>query len=63
MKRFTATKTTPVTQNVTEIVSSIASQFEAIWVKYQGLRKWNSSEPTMSTTNAIATPMRNTLIG
>jgi len=38
MKAFTATKTKPVTQNVTSIVKSIMPQFEARGVRYQGLR-------------------------
>jgi hypothetical protein len=39
MNKLTATKTDPVTQNVIDIVSSIALQLEAIGVKYHGLRK------------------------
>jgi hypothetical protein len=51
---LTATKTNPVTQNVRLIVSSIATQLEAIGVKYHGLRKWNRTEPTTNKTNTIA---------
>ena len=54
MNRLIATNTMPVTQNVIEIVVSIASQFEAIGVKYQGLRKWNRTEPRARTISAIA---------
>jgi hypothetical protein len=38
MNTLTATKTSPVIQNVISIVSSIAPQLEAIGVKYHGLR-------------------------
>ena len=38
MNKLTATKTNPVTQNVIVTVSSIASQLDAIGVKYHGLR-------------------------
>ena len=38
MNRLTVTNTNPVTQNVIVTVSSIIPQFEAIGVKYQGLR-------------------------
>src|SRR5262245_15609965 len=57
MKALTARNTTPVTQKVIEIVSSMAPQFEAMGVKYQGLRKWNSTEPRASTMSARAIPI------
>ena len=57
MKRLTATNTNPVTQKVMVIVVSIACQLEAIGVKYQGLRKWNRTEPRDSTTKAMAMAM------
>ena len=38
MNKLMATNTNPVTQNVIVTVSSIASQLEAIGVKYHGLR-------------------------
>jgi hypothetical protein len=52
---LTATKTNPVIQKVMLMVSSIALQFEAIGVKYHGLRKWKRTEPTTNTINTIAT--------
>ena len=58
MKSTTATKPTPVIQNVSAIVSSMKPQFEAIGVARQGLRKWNSSEPTTTRTIRKATNMR-----
>src|SRR6185369_3868809 len=57
MNRLTATNTNPVTQKVMAIVLSIVPQLEAIGVKYQGLRKWNRTEPRASTINAIAIAM------
>ena len=45
------TKTAPVIQNVKPIVLSIATQFDAIGVKYQGLKNWKRTEPM--TSNAI----------
>ncbi len=54
MNKLTTTKTNPVTQNVIVTVSSIMVQLEAIGVKYQGLRKWNRSEPTTNKTITIA---------
>src|SRR3954464_9881371 len=57
MKTVTATYTTPVTQNVMEIVLSMARQLEAIGVKYQGLRKWNRTEPKTSTRSAMTMAM------
>ena len=53
MKTVTATNTMPVTQNVIEMVLSMARQLDAIGVKYQGLRKWNRTEPKTSTSKAI----------
>ena len=38
MNRLTTTNTNPVTQNVSVTVESIESQFDAIGVKYHGLR-------------------------
>ena len=57
MNRLTATNTNPVTQKVMAIVESMAPQLEAIGVKYQGLRKWNRTEPRASTISAIAIAM------
>ena len=37
----------------------MAPQLEAIGVKYQGLRKWNRTEPRASTIKAIAIAMAN----
>jgi hypothetical protein len=38
MNRLIATNTKPVTQNVIAMVSSIVPQFDAIGVRYHGLR-------------------------
>src|SRR3954466_3490785 len=57
MKTVMATYTIPVTQNVIEIVESMARQFDAIGVKYQGLKKWKRTEPKTSTSSAITMAM------
>lgn len=48
------TKTAPVIQNVKPIVLSIATQFDAIGVKYQGLKNWKRTEPMTSNAMMIA---------
>ena len=48
MKRQTATKTPPPTQNVKVIVSSIDPQFEAMSVQYHGLKIWNNIDQTIT---------------
>ena len=53
MKRQTAIKTPPPTQNVRVIVSSIAFQFDAISVQYHGVNIWNRTDPTMTNKNII----------
>ena len=55
MKRHTATKTAPVTQNDKIIVSSIFPQFEATGVHHQGLQKWNMIDPKIIKVNITAT--------
>ena len=57
MNKLTATNTIPVTTKVMEIVESMVPQLEAIGVKYQGLRKWNRTEPRASRISAIAIGM------
>src|SRR5438067_7801069 len=57
MNRLMATNTTPVTQKVMAIVVSMVFQFDAIGVKYQGLRKWNRTEPSARTISAMAIGM------
>jgi hypothetical protein len=44
----------PQSQNVTSTVKSIVLQLEASGVKYQGLAKWNISEPITSRTMTTA---------
>ena len=53
MKRQTAIKTPPPTQNVKVIVSSIDHQFEATSVQYHGVKIWNNTDPRMTKKNII----------
>jgi len=53
MKRQTATKTPPPTQNVKVIVSSIDPQFEAMSVQYHGVNMWKSTDPKITKKNII----------
>ena len=48
MNKHTATNTPPPTQNVRVIVSSIAPQFDAMSVQYQGVKIWNKIDPTIT---------------
>ena len=53
MKRQTAIKTPPPTQNVNVIVSSMPFQFDAMSVQYHGVNIWKSIEPKMTKKNII----------
>jgi hypothetical protein len=53
MKRQTAIKTPPPTQNVKVIVSSIELQFEAMSVQYHGVKIWNKTDPRMTNKNIM----------
>ena len=55
MKRVTAIKTIPVTQNVKVSVSSIPPQFDAMSVQYHGVKIWNNNDPRITKKNIIPT--------
>ena len=54
MNNETATKTTPVIQNVIISASSMVPQLDASGVNHQGLKKVNTTVITTNSTNIIA---------